>query len=125
MPVLITCNDKDPVVPSAVCVMAADVCAAPTVVLAEGSSHTLVRMSDGKKQSPPSVRVREFLIARAVEKSTPPPAAPEPSPLRVSTWNIAAVNNNPFEYWLTHPDADYEKLMTDVQNFVENPGDDE
>ena len=24
------------------------------------------------------------------------------SPLLVVTWNIAAVNNNPFEYWVTH-----------------------
>ena len=27
------------------------------------------------------------------------------SELRVVTWNIAAINNNPFEYWLTHPDS--------------------
>jgi len=24
------------------------------------------------------------------------------TPLRVVTWNIAAVNNNPFEYWVCH-----------------------
>ena len=30
--------------------------------------------------------------------------APERSTLRVATWNIAAINNNPFEYWISHPD---------------------
>ena len=26
--------------------------------------------------------------------------------LRLATWNIAAVNNNPFEYWITHEECD-------------------
>lgn len=44
--------------------------------------------------------------------------------LAVTTWNIAAINNNPFEYWITYKgDPQYEKLMVDVQNFLENPGD--
>ena len=43
--------------------------------------------------------------------------------LRVATWNIAAINNNPFEYWITHEDKAYNKLMADVQKFVDNPGD--
>ena len=30
-------------------------------------------------------------------------AAPQ---LRVVTWNIAAINNNPFEYWCARPSAD-------------------
>ena len=34
---------------------------------------------------------------------------------RASTWNVAAINNNPFEYWITHDDPDYLKLMSDVQ----------
>lgn len=50
-------------------------------------------------------------------------AAGQGSSLSTLTWNIAAINNNPFEYWLTHPDAAYDKLMEDVQNFVEAPGD--
>ena len=47
---------------------------------------------------------------------------PDKSTLRVATWNIAAVNNNPFEYWITHDDADYNKLMEDVQSFIDQPG---
>ena len=35
--------------------------------------------------------------------------------LKLVTWNIAAINNNPFEYWITHEDAAYNKLMVDVQ----------
>ena len=42
--------------------------------------------------------------------------------LNVATWNIAAINNNPFEYWITHDDDAYNKLMEDVQNFIEAPG---
>ena len=42
--------------------------------------------------------------------------------LRVATWNVAAVNNNPFEYWVTHPDPAYNLLMDGVQDFVDNAG---
>mmetsp|Transcript_27488 Transcript_27488/g.33331 ORF Transcript_27488/g.33331 Transcript_27488/m.33331 type:complete len:581 (+) Transcript_27488:287-2029(+) len=44
--------------------------------------------------------------------------------LAISTWNIAAINNNPFEYWITIDDnPGYEKLMVDVEKFLEDPGD--
>jgi len=43
--------------------------------------------------------------------------------LNVATWNIAAINNNPFEYWITHDDPAYNKMMDAVQEFIENPGD--
>jgi hypothetical protein len=39
----------------------------------------------------------------------------------VITWNIAAVNNNPFEYWVTHDDPAYNKLMSDAQDFIDCP----
>jgi len=39
----------------------------------------------------------------------------------VATWNIAAINNNPFEYWITHSDPIYRKLMDDVESFIEEP----
>ncbi|KAL1520344.1 hypothetical protein AB1Y20_021934 [Prymnesium parvum] len=37
------------------------------------------------------------------------------------TWNIAAINNNPFEYWITHNDKDYNALMEAVQHFIDDP----
>jgi hypothetical protein len=44
--------------------------------------------------------------------------------MTVATWNIAAINNNPFEYWLTMADnPDYEALMTSVEKFIESPED--
>ena len=49
-------------------------------------------------------------------------SGPDKSALHVATWNIAAINNNPFEYWITHDDADYNKLMEDVQSFIDQPG---
>ena len=42
--------------------------------------------------------------------------------LRVLTWNIAAINNNPFEYWIHHTDPKYNQLMLAVADFVSNPG---
>jgi len=50
-------------------------------------------------------------------------AAGKPQPLRVVSWNIAAINNNPFEYWISHDDAAYNSLMSDVEEFIRNPGD--
>jgi hypothetical protein len=43
--------------------------------------------------------------------------------LHLSTWNIAAINNNPFEYWITYKDNVYEDLMVKIEHFIENPGD--
>eukprot|EP00638_Chattonella_subsalsa_P000691 CAMPEP_0117756736 /NCGR_PEP_ID=MMETSP0947-20121206/14276_1 /TAXON_ID=44440 /ORGANISM="Chattonella subsalsa, Strain CCMP2191" /LENGTH=520 /DNA_ID=CAMNT_0005576421 /DNA_START=133 /DNA_END=1695 /DNA_ORIENTATION=+ len=42
--------------------------------------------------------------------------------LSVLSWNIAAVNNNPFEYWISHDDEAYNRMMEDVQAFIDNPG---
>lgn len=51
----------------------------------------------------------------------------EQGPLMIVTWNIAAVNNNPFEYWVTHGQTSqsegYAQLMTDVQLLIDKPGD--
>jgi hypothetical protein len=42
------------------------------------------------------------------------------SALRVVTWNVAAINNNPFEYWITHDDDPrYDHMMRAVRLFVE------
>jgi len=43
--------------------------------------------------------------------------------LRVATWNVAAVNNNPFEYFITHHDPAYNELMADFEAFIDSPGD--
>ena len=43
--------------------------------------------------------------------------------LQVSTWNVAAINNNPFEYWITYDENPaYETIMSDIEAFLENPG---
>jgi len=41
--------------------------------------------------------------------------------IKAVTWNIAAVNNNPFEYWITSDDPKYNELMINVSKFIENP----
>ena len=43
--------------------------------------------------------------------------------LQAVTWNIAAVNNNPFEYWITNEDSNYNKIMSRVSGVIDNPGD--
>jgi hypothetical protein len=44
--------------------------------------------------------------------------------MQVTTFNVAAINNNPFEYWLTMPENPaYDDLMAKVEDFLENPGD--
>jgi len=43
--------------------------------------------------------------------------------LQIASWNIAAINNNPFEYWITYDEnANYEKIMSDIESFLEEPG---
>ena len=38
------------------------------------------------------------------------------------TWNIAAINDNPFEYWITYHDAAYNEMMASVQHFIQANG---
>jgi hypothetical protein len=46
------------------------------------------------------------------------------SRLSIATWNIAAINNNPFEYWITYKENPaYEELMIQVEKFIDAPGD--
>mmetsp|Transcript_136771 Transcript_136771/g.272792 ORF Transcript_136771/g.272792 Transcript_136771/m.272792 type:complete len:672 (+) Transcript_136771:92-2107(+) len=37
------------------------------------------------------------------------------------TWNISAINNNPFEYWITHTDKRYAELMEAFEQAVDKP----
>ncbi len=41
-----------------------------------------------------------------------------PKQLKAVTWNIAAINNNPFEYWITSQDPSYNSLMSNVSQFI-------
>ena len=47
---------------------------------------------------------------------------PQAKQLSLVTWNIAAINNNPFEYWITNNDPAYNKIITSVSEFMETPG---
>ena len=43
--------------------------------------------------------------------------------MKIATWNIAAINNNPFEYFIHYPHSDaYDKLMLGVEQFLTEPG---
>lgn len=45
------------------------------------------------------------------------------TPIKVASWNMAAINNNPFEYWLNmENNPKYDKLMNAVQIFIQNQG---
>jgi hypothetical protein len=51
------------------------------------------------------------------------PAAPDS--ISALTWNVSAVNNNPFEYWLSYDDPKYNNLMIGVEQFLSDPGADD
>mmetsp|Transcript_111739 Transcript_111739/g.339739 ORF Transcript_111739/g.339739 Transcript_111739/m.339739 type:complete len:576 (+) Transcript_111739:94-1821(+) len=57
---------------------------------------------------------REFLLPEFAEDS-----------VAVLTWNVSAVNNNPFEYWLSYDDPQYLDLMMGVESFLDDPGEDD
>ena len=42
--------------------------------------------------------------------------------IHVATWNVAAVNNNPFEYWVAYPNPEYNMLMDGVEDIIFDPG---
>ena len=42
--------------------------------------------------------------------------------LRVATWNVAAINNNPFEYFVEHDDPAYFELLRRVEELIDAPG---
>ena len=42
-------------------------------------------------------------------------------PITAASWNVSAVNTNPFEYWVTHSDPAYNELMTGVQDLMDSP----
>jgi hypothetical protein len=44
--------------------------------------------------------------------------------LAISSWNIAAINNNPWEYWISYPEEpEYDQLMKKIEDFIVQPGD--
>jgi hypothetical protein len=45
-----------------------------------------------------------------------------PNQIHVATWNIAAINNNPFEYWITNDDPSYNDIMKKVSLFIDSTG---
>jgi hypothetical protein len=49
------------------------------------------------------------------------PAVAAAAGVRVMTWNIAAINNNPFEYWIEHPDPAYNEMMAAVGACIADP----
>lgn len=48
---------------------------------------------------------------------------PSPPSLQVCSWNVAAINNNPLEYWTTYDAPAYKILMEAVEDLIEAPGD--
>ncbi len=74
------------------CVLAR--CVALLPVLARSRARRDTRCRCGVLAAPPAPRT--FALPR--------PVTTHPQEIRAATWNVAAVNNNPFEYWVTHPD---------------------
>lgn len=47
--------------------------------------------------------------------------SPATESITAMSWNVAAVNNNPFEYWITYRDSSYWTLMQGVEYLLEDP----
>ncbi len=60
-------------------------------------------------------------VSKSTQATPAPAAGATQTTLRACTWNIAAVNNNPFEYWITDDDEAYIALMHGVQLFLADP----
>ena len=43
--------------------------------------------------------------------------------MQVLTWNVAAINDNPFEYWITYDNLEYNSLMDAVQRYIQTDAD--
>ena len=43
--------------------------------------------------------------------------------VKAASWNVAAINNNPFEYWITYESDSYHEIMEAIQNIIIEPGD--
>jgi len=71
------------------------------------------------------VQVRSFFYIESVGSASLANSVAHNNPHRFDlvSWNVAAINNNPFEYWISIDNPEYTKLMDDVQNFIENPKD--
>lgn len=73
-----------------------------------------------KKKTTTTATVQKVPTATETRSSSP-----AGTPLNVATWNIAVINNNPFEYWITYSGAEacqYEQLMAHMEDFIGNPG---
>ena len=76
-----------------------------------GASTFLGPTSDGSSKTQPRKSSLDKMISAGRK-------------LAVTTWNIAAINNNPFEYWITYKEnPKYEELMINIEKFLEEPGD--
>mmetsp|Transcript_51607 Transcript_51607/g.122806 ORF Transcript_51607/g.122806 Transcript_51607/m.122806 type:complete len:594 (+) Transcript_51607:118-1899(+) len=95
----------------------------------ELAKERATRSSELDKSSGPSMKyigvglAATFLLGAALWVSIASRPALMTGSMKVVTWNIAAINNNPFEYWITHDDPEYNEMMQDVEAFLSDPGD--
>jgi len=71
-----------------------------------------------RSRQPMSAAMKAAALQQRAESSAPH--------LKIATWNVAAINNNPFEYWITIAEGSkykqsYDGLMVAVEKFLENP----
>ena len=61
-----------------------------------------------------------LFVLHAAAATTAPTCHPPTSPPTLSavSWNMAAINNNPFEYHMGQTTEDYDRFMVDVATFV-------
>ena len=57
---------------------------------------------------------------RLQQRDRPALPIPREAEMQVTTWNVAAVNNNPFEFWISGTE-DYNTLMSNFAAYIEDP----
>ena len=89
------------------------------VARATGDSKVsdILKRGDGARDDKRREILAEYRRERLVRATNPEAARP----MEAVTWNIAAVNNNPFEYWIAGTD-EYNKLMEKVSQYMSEPG---
>ena len=65
-----------------------------------------------------------FQFIHSDNKLTSSSTTSKATKLTAITWNIAAINNNPFEYYISTDMLQYNDLMNNISHIIQTPSDD-
>jgi len=80
------------------------------------------RIRSKVKRSGSSNNAQQNAKTETQSAAAPPPQQRDPSRLLLATWNIAGINNNPWEYYVSLDDPEYNELMLAVEEYLTTTG---